>query len=97
MELVIIVLLCILALLFLFNNTPDLTDKNERKIVPIADIQFSEQNFPSVVYEDIFSGPNVWQGGYNLDQGRPVAKQSDQGPQGQQRAPPPPTGFVKSG
>lgn len=49
-------------------------------IIPIADIQFSEQNFPSVVYQDIFSGPNVWQGGYNLDQGRVITKPGQQKP-----------------
>ena len=38
----------------------------QQKIIPTVDIQFSEQNFPSVVYNDIFSGDNVWQGGYKL-------------------------------
>ena len=33
--------------------------------IPTIDLQFSETNFPSVVYDDIFTGNNVWLGGYN--------------------------------
>ena len=35
-------------------------------IVPTIDLQFSESNFPSVQYNDLFTGTNVWQGGYML-------------------------------
>jgi hypothetical protein len=38
--------------------------------VPTIDLQFSETNFPSVTYDDVFKGNNVWQGGYNLDSGK---------------------------
>jgi hypothetical protein len=93
-----VIILLLIILLICIGLTSEIEAKNETKtdskrIIPTVDIQFSEQNFPSVVYEDIFSGPNIWQGGYNLDQGRPIAK----GPQGQQRSPPPPSGYVKSG
>jgi hypothetical protein len=94
MEHVIILLLIILLISIGFANTEMSPESSTRKIIPIADIQFSEQNFPSVVYEDIFNGPNVWQGGYNLDQGRPVAKTQRRG---EQASPPTPSGYVKSG
>jgi hypothetical protein len=82
--LLIIVLICVS---FLNSDSNSNSRTETRKIIPIADIQFSEQNFPSVVYEDIFNGPNVWQGGYNLDQGRPVSKASSAQA---------PIGYVKS-
>ncbi len=46
------------------------------RIIPELDIQFSENNLPSVVYTDIFTGPNVWLGGYNsaMNAGRAVVK-----------------------
>lgn len=31
------------------------------------DLEFSEANFPSKVHNNIFEGPNVYQGGYRLD------------------------------
>lgn len=44
--------------------------------VPTVDIQFSEKNFPSVVYDDLFTSGNIWQGGYQLDQGRTSTTQT---------------------
>lgn len=38
--------------------------------VPTVDSQFSQSNFPSVVYDEIFTGQNTYQGGYQLDQGK---------------------------
>lgn len=40
------------------------------KYNPELDLQFDERNFPSNIYDDVFSGENVYQGGYNLDQGK---------------------------
>lgn len=37
---------------------------------PELDLQFDENNMPSKIYDYVFTGPNVYQGGYNLDQGR---------------------------
>lgn len=31
------------------------------------DYVFSSENFPSNVHDNIFRGPNVYQGGYNID------------------------------
>ena len=44
------------------------------KIIPELDLQFSENNLPTNVYQDVFSGPNVWVGGYNsaMNAGRTV-------------------------
>jgi hypothetical protein len=39
---------------------------------PELDLQFNENNFPSKIYDYVFTGPNVYQGGYHMDQGRVV-------------------------
>lgn len=39
---------------------------------PELDLQFDENNMPSKIYDYIFTGPNVYQGGYHMDQGRAV-------------------------
>jgi hypothetical protein len=35
---------------------------------PELDLQFDESNMPSKIYNNIFTEPNVYQGGYQLDQ-----------------------------
>ena len=35
------------------------------RIIPELDIQFSDNNLPSNVYNDLFTGPNVWLGGFS--------------------------------
>lgn len=42
---------------------------------PELDLQFNENNFPSKIYPQLFTGPNVYQGGYHMDQGRVVLTQ----------------------
>ena len=95
-----IIVSLVVVLVVYFTSEPTVKRAVEPKfslkdypIIPIADIQFSEQNFPSVVYADIFSGPNVWQGGYNLDQGRVITKTSQQKPKENRT---PVSGYVKS-
>lgn len=46
------------------------------KIIPELDIQFSDDNLPSVVYNDLFTGSNIWLGGYSsaMNSGRSVVK-----------------------
>lgn len=45
------------------------------RIIPELDIQFSDNNLPTVVYNDLFTGPNVWLGGYSaINSGRSVVK-----------------------
>jgi hypothetical protein len=95
-----VVIIVVVILYFYVTSEPKVQRIKEPKfnlkdypIIPIADIQFSEQNFPSVVYQDIFSGPNVWQGGYNLDQGRVITKTSQQKPKENRT---PVSGYVKS-
>lgn len=39
---------------------------------PELDLQFDERNMPSKIYDYVFTGPNVYQGGYHMDQGRVV-------------------------
>jgi hypothetical protein len=69
-DLIIFALLTISILIFTFNwpqiqlGPPQII---YRKDLIDLDLQFSEKNLPSNVYNDIFSSPNVWQGGYNLD------------------------------
>jgi hypothetical protein len=53
---------------------------NKKLAMATVDLQFSEQNFPSVVYDDIFTGNNVWQGGYNiLNTGKSSANKTQNG------------------
>lgn len=46
------------------------------RIIPELDIQFSENNLPSKVFQDIFTGPNLWISGYpsSINSGRGVIK-----------------------
>lgn len=39
---------------------------------PELDLQFDQANFPSKLYDNVFTKPNVYQGGYNMDQGRNI-------------------------
>ena len=71
-DLIIFVLLTISILIFTFNWPQQQIQLGPpqiiyRKDLIDLDLQFSEKNLPSNVYNDIFSSPNVWQGGYNLD------------------------------
>jgi hypothetical protein len=39
------------------------------KITPLPlplDLQFSKENFPTIVYNPLFTAPNPWIGGFNL-------------------------------
>jgi len=49
------------------DNTKSLVGTTAN-IIPTVDIQFSPLNFPTIVYEDLFAGQNVWQGGFNSSQ-----------------------------
>lgn len=44
------------------------------RIIPELDIQFSENNLPSKVYQDVFQNENIWVGGYSsgMNSGRGV-------------------------
>lgn len=47
------------------------------RIIPELDIQFSERNLPSKVYEDIFTGPNTWFGDFSgMNSGRGVRQKN---------------------
>jgi hypothetical protein len=48
------------------------------RIIPELDIQFSERNLPSAVYQDVFTGPNLWISGYpaSINAGRGVIKKN---------------------
>ncbi len=48
--------------------------KNSLRIIPELDIQFSENNLPSKVYQDVFTNENIWYGGYSsaMNSGRGV-------------------------
>ena len=40
------------------------------KFKPDLDLQFDDSNFPTTVYSKMFSGPNTFQGGYDISSGR---------------------------
>lgn len=46
------------------------------RIIPELDIQFSENNLPSKVYQDVFQNENIWISGYSsgMNSGRGVIK-----------------------
>lgn len=50
------------------------------RIIPELDLQFSENNLPSRIYEDVFTGPNIWIGGFQgeaaMNAGRSVIKKT---------------------
>ena len=71
-EIVIIILLITSIILFLVNffintkvNCPSCPIC--KPPINLLDLEFSQDNFPSKVYYDLFNGSNVYQGGYQLD------------------------------
>jgi hypothetical protein len=44
------------------------------RIIPELDLQFSENNLPSKIYQDVFTNENIWVGGYSsgMNSGRGV-------------------------
>lgn len=71
-DIVIIFLLLIAIIIWLINinkKCPVVIQPEPRIIYrfkPDLDLQFDSTNFPTVVYSDIFSGGNIFQGGYQL-------------------------------
>jgi hypothetical protein len=65
--LIIILLICCIFLWIvnLYKPCPDI--KILYRYRPELDLQFSETNLPSKIYDYIFNEPNVFQGGYNLE------------------------------
>jgi len=67
---IIIILLfifCIISwILNYFRKCPSLSSKPMvvYKYRPELDLQFNEENMPLKVYKQMFTGPNVYQGGY---------------------------------
>lgn len=72
---IIILLICCIILWSANLYKPCPTMKILYKYKPELDLQFSEQNMPSKIYDYVFTSPNVYQGGYNLDQGRILRKE----------------------
>lgn len=66
---VVIMLLITAILLFILNFLKSCPPQKPAIIVyksfPELDLQFDENNFPSKVLDHIFTGNNVWIGGYN--------------------------------
>ena len=70
----VIIILLISCLLMWFTNLmgkcPPVQTQLPPQIIykyrPELDLQFDPNNVPSKIYGDIFQGPNVYQGGYNL-------------------------------
>jgi hypothetical protein len=66
---VIIILLITSILLFILNFLKTCPTQKPAIIVyksfPELDLQFDENNFPSKVLDNVFTGNNIWLGGYN--------------------------------
>lgn len=73
---IIITITIIILLNFIFFSIFSILHKNTvKKEAPIIiykdqalplDIQFGNNNFPSILYNDLFKGNNTWIGGYKL-------------------------------
>lgn len=78
--LIAILLMIILSFMLLYiSKTIEKTTSDKQKIklkdeqIPLElDAQFSETNFPSKIYSNLFTGPNTFIGGYSIDSGRTV-------------------------
>lgn len=75
-DIIIIILLLISILLWIINLVTkyDNVDQQKPQIIyrfrPDLDLQFDKSNFPSKIYNDMFTGSNISQGGMSTDQGR---------------------------
>lgn len=71
-DIVIIFLLLIAIIVWLININKKcpVVIQPEPQIIyrfkPDLDLQFDSTNFPSTIYTDMFSGPNTYMGGYQL-------------------------------
>lgn len=65
----VIILLIITIILLILNFVKKCPLEKSPKIIyksfPELDLQFDEKNLPSNVLDNIFTGNNVWIGGYN--------------------------------
>jgi len=76
-EFIIIILLISCISIWIINLTTKCQTQNNKsqpqiiyRYQPELDLQFSKNNMPSKIYDYIFTGENVYQGGYHIDQGR---------------------------
>jgi len=76
-DFIIIILLMSSVAIWFFNflgkcpvPRPPLPPQIVYRYRPELDLQFDPRNRPSKIYGYIFNGPNVYQGGYHLDQGK---------------------------
>jgi len=87
-NLIVIILLIICAILWslnLFKQYPEMNAEQQPiKVMyiykPELDLQFNKSNFPSKLYDNLFTGENVYQGGYHMDQGRTMLTSSGRQP-----------------
>jgi hypothetical protein len=90
-DFIIIILLIICLIMWVITYTTKCPPQTQLppqiiyKYNPELDLQFDERNFPSKIYNDVFSGENVYMGGYKLDQAKktqaPVQPQPQPQPQ----------------
>lgn len=75
-DVVIIVLLLLAIIVWIMNLNkkciivPCEPCRDNKQTNVALDLQFDERNFPSIVYDNMFNGRNVYQGAYSLDTGR---------------------------
>lgn len=78
--LIVVLLIVIIVFMLLYISKSLEKERSKEQIVKSAnkqtplelDVQFSENNFPSKIYSNLFTGPNTFVGGYSIDSGRTV-------------------------
>ena len=78
---IVIILLLLIAIILWFidiNKSCPVVVQSSPQIIyrfkPDLDLQFDSSNFPTTVYTKMFSGPNTYMGGYQLDSGKSGAE-----------------------
>lgn len=68
-----IILLILSIILWVISYTTQVQCKPQveckqqvQKKIPELDVQFGQNNYPSVIYSDLFTNANVFQGGYTF-------------------------------
>ena len=80
---IILIILLSVAIVFLYisinTQCSDIIQQDHQivyRFKPDLDLQFDDSNFPTTIYSKMFSGPNTFQGGYDISSGRSVKNTS---------------------
>ena len=69
MNIIITILVCIFLYILIYQNQTIIYKQPTE-----LNLQFSPDNFPSKIYNDVFTGQNVWLGGFNMNTSSRIAQ-----------------------